>query len=711
MLFGILQEHKLDLRMKKFFLICFLFLINFTLMAQKVSVEAIKTEKAALIQWQILDEQYHLVFSANEYLRNDSVNFGLEANKRYLLQISVDEIYIPDTTLFSLRLNGEPIMMINSDIQPGDHFFPFFTGVQDRQAKITGGSDALISDFPWQVYYISGNTRCGGTIISENWILTAAHCAAISTGNMVPVSQMSVKVGANNPTSTLEGRRYYVSQAIVHEGYNSTSLDNDIALLKLTEPINFTNAVPIKLISADDSVSGATDPGVMSWVTGWGLTSVSPNVFPTKLQKVQLPIISNAQAATVLGSIPKSNIMAGYLNGNKDACMGDSGGPLVVPVLGEYKLAGIVSWGSNKCDTYGAYTRVSSFETWIEANTGIQIGYRPGPAIGDTLICQGLESSQYSIGQLPSASAYEWKISPNDAGTISGNSENALASWKSGYAGLVNVMLRVTIANKISNWSTLKVNIVKNTKILRQSSDTIICAEQPISLNVDVEGYNLNYKWIQNGNIVKTGASDKINFQSALTDNSGDYLTEISGTCGTVYSNIMKLTVHPLTRISYISPDVEVPFGSDVALEVNAEGHNLIYQWQKDDVWIENSNTYQYWLQNVNANNIGLYLTTVTGTCGADTSNKVYVYIKKEDYFNDPEVFLWPTITSNEFNVALNNDAYYDVHIFNTVGQLFKKQINCQYQTTFNINTLPKGIYIINVFNKSFRKSIKIIKI
>jgi hypothetical protein len=679
-------------------------------MAQKVSVEAIKTEKAALIQWQILDAQYHLVFSANEYLRNDSVNFGLEANKRYLLQISVDKIYIPDTTLFSLRVNGEPIMMINSDIQPGDHFFPFFTGVQDRQAKITGGSDALISDFPWQVYYISGNTRCGGTIISENWILTAAHCATISTGNVVPISQMSIKVGANNPTSSLEGKKYNVSKVIVHEGYNSQTLENDIALLKLTEPINFTNAVPIELISKDDSISGATDPGVMSWLTGWGLTNVNPYTYPTRLQKVQLPLISNLQAATVWASIPKSDIMAGYLNGNKDACMGDSGGPLVVPVSGGYKLAGIVSWGSTKCDTYGAYTRVSSFENWIETNTGIQIGYKPPSPQGDTLICEGEESSNYSIMQLPTASAYEWKVMPENAGIISGNSENATVIWNPGYDGLVTIMLRVTIDNKVSDWSNLNVKVIKKTKMLRQSGDTEICAGQPINLIVDVEGYNLNYNWFLNNNLVQSGTSGQLNISSTDTYDTGNYITEISGYCGTVFSNSIRLTVHPLTRITNISPDITVPFGDNATLEVNAEGHDLIYEWQKDDDLLDNSNASQYFLQNVNANNIGLYLTTVTGTCGADTSNKVYVYVKKEVYSNDTEVFLWPTVTSNEFNVALSNNEYYNVLIFNTMGQLFRKQVNCQYQTTINVNSLPKGIYIINVFNKSFRKSIKLIK-
>jgi len=144
----------------------------------------------------------------------------------------------------------------------------------------------------------------------------------------------------------------------------------------------------------------------MSWITGWGLTKVSPQVLPVTLQKVQLPIISNAQASTVWRSISSTDIMAGYLNGNKDACNGDNGGPMVVPVFGEYKLAGIISWGSSNCNTYGAYTRVSDFDTWISTSTGIPKAYKPPSPVGDTLICQGAGPDQYSIAKLPSATDY-----------------------------------------------------------------------------------------------------------------------------------------------------------------------------------------------------------------------------------------------------------------------------------------------------------------
>src|SRR5450759_475870 len=165
-----------------------------------------------------------------------------------------------------------------------------------------------------------------------------------------------------------------------------------------------------------------------------------------------------------------------------------------------------------------------------------------------------------------------------------------------------------------------------------------------------------------------------------------------------------------ITRISYISPDTEVPFGNDVTLEVNSEGHDLTYQWQKDGVLLENNNASQIVLKNVNASDIGLYQTIVTSTCGTVTSIKIYVYVKTKNYSAEPEVFVWPTISSSEFNVAISDDANYSIRLFNTAGKLIKDLPNCRYQTIINVNTLGRGIYILSDFNKIFRKSIKMIK-
>ena len=402
--------------------------------------------------------------------------------------------------------------------------------------------------------------------------------------------------------------------------------------------------------------------------------------------------------------------MAGFLNGNKDACNGDSGGPLVVPVLGEYKLAGLVSWGSNNCNTYGGYTRVSDFETWIRTKTGIARGYTPPSPIGNALICQGTESSQYSVQAVSGATAYEWKLLPSSAGVISATGPNASVLWDMSYTGTVTIALRVTINNKVSEWSRLDGNVVLNTALIKQSDDTIICAGQPVTLSVTTIGYNLNYKWFKNGQVVQTGASSNFSISASTVDNTGAYKCQITGSCGTVVSNTINLIVYPLTNITHISPGVEVPFGNDVTLEVSAEGHDLIYQWQKDGNAISNSNSSQLFLANVNATDIGIYKTTVTGTCGTKISDTIYVYVKGVNFTTEPEVFLWPSITSNEFAVALSNDSFYNIQMYNTTGKKIKELTKCQYQTVIDISTLAKGVYIVEIYNSAFRKSIKIIK-
>ena len=696
--------------MKRYLFIPLLWLISFSVLAQKVTIHVFQTKNSGLTAWQIIDDQNITVFSGTDQLQNDSVTFSLDANRHYFLKISVSENFKPDTSLLKLSLNEEPVLFIKSDIGNGDHLFPFFTGVKAINAKIYGGTNAVISDFPWQVYFISGNFRCGGSIISNRWVVTAAHCTFDDSGAAIAASDMFVRVGLNNPSDALDGKTYAVSQAIVNAGYNDQTLLNDIALLRLTDTINFANAKPIKLVTTDDAAQGATDPGVMSWVTGWGLIHVNPDVLPTALQKVQLPIISNAQASTVWGTIPATDLMAGFLNGNKDACNGDSGGPLVVPVLGEYKLAGIVSWGSSSCDTYGAYTSVSDMESWIRTNTGIQRDFQPPAPVGDSIICQGTESSQYSVSPVTGATVYEWQLLPAIAGVITGNSQNASVLWNISYTGSVSIALRVTINNKVSDWSGRNGNIVSNTEVLSHSADTAICTGQAVTLNVVAQGYNLSYTWFKNGQIIQSGSSSKLSFSAATIDDSGDYKCQITGSCGILVSNIINLTVYPLTKITSISPNAEVQFGNDVTLTVTADGHDLVYQWQKDGKLIDNSNTPNLLLTDMNATNIGIYKTTVSGTCGVETSDTIYVYVKRTNFTTDPEVFLWPSVTSSEFTVALSNDSFYNVQIFNTMGKKVLEQPNCRYQTGINISTMANGVYIVVVYNNDFRKSIKIIK-
>ncbi len=696
--------------MKRTLIIVILMQCALSLAAQKVWVQVTKANIAEA-SWQVLDEQFNPVFAGNEYPVSDSIPFSLESEKRYLFEVSVDKINVPDTILCRLYVNGEPVLLVRTDIGTGDHFYYFFTGVRQEAAKITGGVGTDISSFPWQIYLEAGNYACGGSIIGSSWILTAAHCTEDDFGNLIPASQMNVTVGTNIP-STGGGKNYSVIQVIRNESYNSQTLENDIALLKLAGSISYTNATPIDLISITDAEAGYTDPGVFSWVTGYGLTRVSPPAYPTTLQKVQLPLISNTQASVVWKDIPSTDLMAGYLNGGKDACAGDSGGPLVVPYQGGFKQAGIVSWGSPNCDTYGAYTRVSLFEDWITSKTGIEISFRAPVPDGDSIVCHGTASNTYTISQPPAGvTSYEWQLLPAEAGTISANSAQATVTWNQSFLGVAKLMVRLfRSSTDFTDWRTKFIHVVTSTGILSQSSDTAVCEAQPVSLKINPAGYNLTYSWFRNDTLVDVGSSNQISFQQAAVRNSAVYKCRLTGFCGSVLSDPMSLTVYPLTRINDITPDQSVSFGGSLSLDVSAKGHDLTYQWQKDSVAVAAGNGPALELQNVNATATGQYKVMVTGTCGIVSSSKVYVYVRKKDFVADPELYVWPTRTSTSVSVAMSQAETYNVRLFSTTGRLVWEKSGCQYLTTIDFSHLAKGLYILTVSSSNLKETVKIIR-
>jgi len=674
-----------------------------------VSIVLIKTENTGISEWQILDGQYRNIISGDDFSPGDSVLFSLEAGNRYILSISVSDLTYQDTTLCSLLINEEPVIRVNSGLDPGDHFFPFYTGVKKEISKIIGGTDANIADFPWQVYFEAGTYLCGGTIIADDWIVTAAHCTRNEDGTAIPVSEMFIKAGATNPYQVNSGKIYFISQVIIHENFNNNNLDNDIALLKLKSPVDVVNASPIKLVTAADALEGATDPGVISWVTGWGLTDLSPEVLPYNLQKVQLPIVSREQASTVWRSISDNVIMAGYRDATRDACNGDSGGPLVVPVSGEYRLAGITSWGSEDCDTYSAYTRISAYESWIRTLTGIT-EFAPPIPIGAILICHGTAFSQYNTTPVAGATEYQWELFPGEAGTISGTGNSATAVWDPQYLGPATIKLRVKINNTLSEWSRLGVEVVQNTRIITQPEDRVLCAGQTIDLSITAEGHDLQFYRYKDGILTNTLDTGIYKITGSVTSNSGVYRCMITGSCGTVWSADVNITVHPQTRINSFSEDITINSGSDVKLEVGADGHELDYQWLKNNEIVQNSYQSALDLPDVNASDIGLYQVIVKGTCGTELSGKAYLYVRKENNTASPEVFIWPTVTDGIINTALRTDEAYSIRVYSYTGSIIKELSGCRYQTTIYMNNYPPGIYIINVYNRNFNLKQKFIR-
>jgi len=234
--------------------------------------------------------------------------------------------------------------------------------------RVIGGDNSVRGVWPWQILMLNnGRAGCGGTLISNQWVVTAAHCVDRSKHRP---EVFKVRVGEWD-RSAREGTEvdHEVERVVCHPQWNSRRLDYDIALFKLKKPVMFNKYVKPACLPSQTPA-----PGTKCYITGWGKTRHPGNMHTGKLQQAVLPVVDSkvcyAKNKKIIPlPITSRMICAGEGGVNpKSGCHGDSGGPYVCEINGKWELHGDVSHGSPRCkstETYTVFARTTFFKSWI----------------------------------------------------------------------------------------------------------------------------------------------------------------------------------------------------------------------------------------------------------------------------------------------------------------------------------------------------------
>jgi secreted trypsin-like serine protease len=233
-------------------------------------------------------------------------------------------------------------------------------GNSNQETRIVGGNPTAINQYPWLARLVYNKQfHCGATILTKDYVLTAAHCV-----RRLQRSRIRVILGDYDQFITTETSAIMraVTAVIRHQSFDQNTYNHDVALLRLRKPLEFGKTIaPICL--PEDTLDPA---GKLGTVIGWGRLAEG-GTLPGIVQHVQVPILTLSacrqmkyRASRITPNMVSKGslylrwfgkvfisfqLCAGGGNKKQDSCQGDSGGPLVVQNGDKYEIVGIVSWG------------------------------------------------------------------------------------------------------------------------------------------------------------------------------------------------------------------------------------------------------------------------------------------------------------------------------------------------------------------------------
>merc|ERR1719430_2539200 len=239
--------------------------------------------------------------------------------------------------------------------------------------RIVGGQEVNpMHSKPYQVYLQSCSSRgcamCGATLLNKRYAMTAMHCVEEASSLVVALGEHNIRADIENH----QAKTIAVERVIKRADYDTNSVNNDIALLRLAQDVDLTSTIVPACLP---STSSQQYTGWQAVVSGWGTTS-SGGATSDALKETSQTILANTAAECVQGAggpgstavVPGTKLCA-YKEGT-DSCQGDSGGPLVVMENGRWTVVGVVSYGFG-CATpgfAGVYARVTNYLSWIQSN-------------------------------------------------------------------------------------------------------------------------------------------------------------------------------------------------------------------------------------------------------------------------------------------------------------------------------------------------------